>query len=68
MSLKKILDDTQRDAETVALRLLALAEIKSRMTEAKTALLMVDFDYETRKGFISIDTMRQVQRALDLIK
>lgn len=68
MTHKDFIDQASKDAKETLLKMLFLEEIKSRLTEAKTALLMVDFDYETRKGFISTDTMRQVQRALDLIK
>lgn len=50
------------------IRAIALTEIARRLELAKLALLQVDSDYDLRKGFISSDTMRDVTRALELLK
>ena len=47
---------------------IALGEIARRLELAKLALLQVDLDYDLRKGFISVDTMRDVTRALELLR
>lgn len=50
------------------IRAVALGEIARRLAAAKTALNLVLFEYDLRKGFISADTMRDVTRALALLK
>lgn len=55
-------------SETEAQKAIARKEIARRMEFARLALRSVDFEFRFRNGQISMDTMRSVQRAIDLLK
>ena len=63
----KKIERVSKENET-EFRAIAMTEIARRLELAKLALLQVDLDYDLRKGFISVDTMRDVTRALELLK